>query len=256
MADACAIRPLCVCRVPAAELRRVIRPVRLLVADLDDTVLDLRHEEARAFEVLGDELNRSHGLDAAMLRAAYVDEVKAERSTQHSAEYSWHEARYVERFERVVRRLGTHGAVLDVPPAEMHSRLLELRFALTRPTPFAVDLLREVGRAAIPVVIFTHGTARIQRQRMLAAGVARYADQILTSEDVGCSKARLDVWWDAVCSSLRVPPAEALFLTDRVDPDITAATVLGLPSLWCRPSRRGHENDLAALLAALRTQSP
>jgi FMN phosphatase YigB (HAD superfamily) len=247
----------CVCETPPAQLRRVLGSARLFLVDLDDTLLNLKREEARALQAAAAELSRRYGVDADEFTAAYRAAVRADRTSQKSGAYSWEEARYIRRAEHVMRSLRTGSLRERLWAADLHELLLSLRLEMVEPVPYAEALLRALSVRALDVVVLTHGTTRVQQARLEAAGLLSGIRQLITSEDMGCSKSALSRWWDRIGDRWATSPDRAVFLSDRDQPDLAAAGAFGVPGLLCRPAVPGHENDLAVVLGALAaTSSP
>ncbi len=245
-------------------------PLRAVVFDLFDTLVDLRFEELprmehegrqlpaslkRLHELVvercpldfGDFLRELHAVDIRM-RAVQVDEGR-EISTQ-------------QRFEDLAERLGIEDPALPAALTDIHMGSI-------RSTVFVPEhhlaLLRELG-SRVQVGLCSNFTDTDTALAVVEdAGCREHFDAIVISEAVGWRKPREEIF-RAVLDELGVAADEALHVGDSLRADVAGGAAVGMRTAWVKrrvadPDKHrceydglppDHEvEDLAELLALI-----
>jgi putative hydrolase of the HAD superfamily len=100
------------------------------------------------------------------------------------------------------------------------------------------------------------GEQEQQEAKVCRTGLGPFVDVVLTSDQLGAAKPDPDVFVLA-CRRLGVPPADVVYVGDRLEVDALAATAAGLHGIWL--NRAGGEvppgveaiDDLGALPSLL-----
>ncbi|WP_153533157.1 HAD family hydrolase [Actinomadura macrotermitis] len=192
--------------------------VRCLI-DLDDTLLDYRYEEQAAAAALRDLL--PPGADASRWSAAYRQAKDRARLLRPVADEEQYRTRLTLAFTTVGHR--PDDRFLD----RAVDRYWETRYDSVRLLPQATDVLSFLAGRYEGPVLCTHGIGARQRARLDRAGIAGAFTAVLISGEVGATKAD----WPRFLGRLYEPGAPYLVISDRVDPDLSAAARLGMDTV-------------------------
>lgn len=209
---------------------------KLIIFDLDDTLLDFHKSQEIALEavlrpfgaqtsfeiVLGDFRRINHEMWAKFERHEMTkDEV------------------VVSRFAELIRlhRLASGSA------AKMNEQFLAQLSNLAIFVPGAADVCaRLADRTRLGII--TNGVAHVQRSRLRKSGLDQYMSFICVSEDCGYAKPRAEIFHYALkTAKLELRPDEVLMVGDRLDSDILGAHNASLKSCWF--NRNKTENKTA-----------
>ena len=211
-------------------------PIRAIVFDLFDTLVDLRFEDLPTLEHAGRRLPASSRLiHAALLESAEVDfdtfneAMLAGARAFRESHFSQHrEVTTFERFTDVLARVG----VADVELAERMTQIhmAALRAVVRIPTHHGplLDSLRGRVRTGL-CSNFSHSPTA---QEILAVSeLAERLDAIVVSDALGVRKPHPRIF-EAVMSRLEVGPDEVLHVGDSLRADIGGAAPLGIRTAW------------------------
>lgn len=251
-------------------------PIRAVVFDLFDTLVDLRSEDLPVREHGGRRLPASAlDLHAEVARVAEVPlEAFVEALVEGARAFDRsHFANDLEvptelRFRDTLERLGLEVPGLAARMTEIH---MDVFASAVRALPHHAQVLDALrgGRLRIGLCSnFSHsGTAR----RVLEeAGLWQSLDAVVVSDAFGLRKPRREIF-DEVVRRLGVAPDEALHVGDSLRADVAGAGAAGLRTAWLTrriadPERalREHEGpapqhaiaDLAELPALIEALAP
>ncbi|MDP7286550.1 MAG: HAD family hydrolase [Phycisphaerae bacterium] len=96
-------------------------------------------------------------------------------------------------------------------------------------------MLRELGRRYLLAVV-SNGSARMQRGKILRAGLCGLFDGVFISGEMGVRKPDADIFRRAL-AALDCPPDEALFVGDDPVTDIAGAKSAGMQTCWISRGR-------------------
>jgi len=221
-------------------------PPRLVLFDLDDTVLDNRSAAQHALHacvgersdifgtITGEQaFERWVGINVQLWND-YGRGVLNERQLRH---------------QRAARLLvwacDTSGACYTESAAnEFMERYFELFIAAARPLDGVPELL-DYLHSETSLGVVTNGFADVQRARLDAAGLASRFGHVIISEEVGHRKPQPEIFRHAL-DLFGVQPDEAVMVGDSLDYDIAGAHAAGLATVWLRSAGDGRDATAVA----------
>jgi len=211
-------------------------PLRAVVFDLFDTLVDLHMDRLPPVEIDGRRFPSTAGRLHALVRerapVPWEDFAKAlyavEREVRAPRAEAGRELPTLERMEEILRRLGLADAALAERLTDTHMALLRQQVTYH---PHHVSVLDELrGKVRLAVCSnFSHSQTAL---RILEdAGLRWHFDAVLVSDATGYRKPRREIF-DATCAVLGVAPAEALHVGDHLKLDVTGGSEAGLRTAW------------------------
>ena len=212
-------------------------PIRAVVFDLFDTLVDLHMEAIEPAEFRGAPI-------APNARALYdcysqrVDAVEFERFAEalQAVDSEFRRSRYArglelptrERFATVLERIGVGDAGLTEQLVEVHMGALREQVRVLDHHPEVLAALG--GRARLALCSnFSHSETAL---RVLEdSGLLRHLEVIVVSETGGFRKPRPEIFRQ-VLADLGVDPGEALHVGDDLIADVGGAGALGMRTVW------------------------
>jgi FMN phosphatase YigB (HAD superfamily) len=223
-------------------------PIRAMVFDLFDTLVDLHFDASDTTEVAG---KRVHSfvlrLHQALRDRAEVDfetfmgaVAEVDRNEGRPRYKEGREFPTLERFELVVRLLGIEDPELpEILTAAHMSGIFECVIVL----PHHREVLGRLGRRVKLGLCsnFSHtGTAlRVIEE----AGLRSHLDAVVISDDVGLRKPRPEIF-QTTLDALGVAAAEAVHAGDDLRDDVGGAAPLGIRTAWVTRRVRDPEAKL------------
>ena len=211
-------------------------PIRAVVFDLFDTLVDLHMDRLPPVEIEGKRYPSTAGHLHALVReradVSWTDFAQAlyavEREVRAPRAEQGRELPTLERMEEILRRLGLRDAALAERLTDTHMALLREQVT-THPHHVAVlDELRGKVRLAV-CSNFSHSQTAL---RILEdAGLRWHFDAVLVSDATGYRKPRREIF-DATCAVLGVAPADTLHVGDHLKLDVTGGSAAGLQTAW------------------------
>jgi HAD superfamily hydrolase (TIGR01549 family) len=222
-------------------------PVRAVVFDLFDTLVDLHMDRLPQVEIDGRRFpstaGRLHALVVERAPVTWEDFTKAlyavEREVRAPRAEAGRELPTLERMHELLRRLGLVDDALAGRLTDVHMALL--RDQVTH-HPHHVEVLEQLrGKVRLAVCSnFSHTQTAL---RILEdAGLRWHFDAVLVSDATGWRKPRREIF-DATCALLGVPPAETLHVGDHLRLDVAGGGEAGLRTAWL--VRRVSDPDAA-----------
>ena len=105
--------------------------------------------------------------------------------------------------------------------------------------PGAIELL-EYLRPKYNLYILSNGFKELQSRKMQTAGIDRYFDALILSEDIGVNKPDSRLYEHAMRKTAS-EPQESLMIGDMFDTDIVGAANFGMDSIYYNPKgKTGH----------------
>ncbi len=200
---------------------RRARPVRVVVFDLDDTLVPQAAWLAGAWEAVAAaaaEVGRDAGIE--------VDAGALERALATDAGAGSARGGVIDR------------AVAAVAPGLPVAPLVDAfrSYRAPRLVPFegAVDAVQRCRRA-VPVGLVTDGDPGIQRAKLSAAGLADAFDAVVFSDELGRERRKPHpLPFRTVLAALDADPGDAAFVGDRPETDLAGAAALGMTTVRVR----------------------
>jgi len=235
----------------------MLRPVRAVLCDLDDTLFDHAHATRCALAKL-----REHEPGFQTWPLDVFDERHREVLERlHTRVLAGERTIDSARVERFLTLLEQCGAAADPGRAEAAARFYRTTYLEDwRAVPGAVPMLDSLARAGVPVIIVTNNGLAEQRLKLDRIDLTRRVTGLVTSEEVGACKPERAIF-DAALERAGVGVVDAVMLGDAWATDIEGARRLGMRAVWLN---RRHEaapagdvpefaslEDTAAVVAAL-----
>jgi putative hydrolase of the HAD superfamily len=225
-------------------------PIRAVVFDLFDTLVDLLSESVPLVEHDGRKIPRFlrnlHGLIAERSPIEFGDYLSAMQEVDRAFRQTHYEqGRELPsslRFRRLVERLEIDDAGLSDRLVEAHMAGLSDQVRLLDHHPAVLSELRRTVRIGI-CSNFSHSPTA---QRVLErAQLAPHLDATVISDAVGIRKPRAEIF-EAALQCLEVSPAETIHVGDSLTADVAGAAALGIRTVWITRRVREPERALAA----------
>ncbi len=229
----------------ATKSTRDHSPVRAVVFDLFDTLIDLYMEKLPRIEYRGHVIPASaRALHAALPRRSGIDfDAFASTLAQVDKEFeSSHRLEGLElpsdvRFAALCDRLGMSDPGLPSTMATVHMSLLREQVAM--PLHHLGLLCSLADRVQVGICSnFSHS---ITAYTILEDyGLYPHLDAVVISEEVGIRKPRVEIF-EAVLDELAVERSEVLHVGDSLDCDVAGAAAMDIRSVWI--TRRVQDPD-------------
>jgi putative hydrolase of the HAD superfamily len=213
-------------------------PIRAVVFDLFDTLVDLRSEDLPLHERGGRRLPSSViEIHAELVRHTAelpLDAVVEAFLAGNRAFEESHFAKDLEvptelRFRDTLARLGLERDGLAQRLTEIHMGVFA---SAVRPLPHHRDVLAQLRAGEVRLGLCSNFSHSVTARRVLEqAGLASAFDAVLVSDAFGLRKPRREIF-DAVLTQLGVAPGEALHVGDSLRADVGGARGAGLASAW------------------------
>ena len=211
-------------------------PIRAVVFDLFDTLVDLHMDRLPPIEVEGKRYPSTAGHLHALVReradVSWPDFTQAlyavEREVRAPRAEAGRELPTLERMQEILRRLGLSDAALAESLTDTHMALLREQVTYH---PHHVGVLEQLqGKVKLAVCSnFSHSQTAL---RILEdAGLRWHFDAVLVSDATGYRKPRREIF-DATCAVLGVAPGEALHVGDHLRLDVAGGGAAGLRTAW------------------------
>ncbi|HXZ86761.1 MAG TPA: HAD family hydrolase [Myxococcota bacterium] len=217
-------------------------PVRAVLFDLFDTLVDIHMERLPLVEIGGRRVPSTYGL-------------------LHDASVHWHGLDFdafaaalgkIDREQRefpTIERFRALGEALGLRNEELAQRLTRVHMAeVARHVTFQPHhpevLARLRGRARLAVCSnFSHSDTA--REVLASAGLLEHFDAVVISMDVGLRKPRAEIF-RAALAALGAAPEETLHVGDSLEADVGGAAPLGIRPVWITRRVADREGALRA----------
>jgi HAD superfamily (subfamily IA) hydrolase, TIGR02254 len=196
--------------------------VRVVLFDLDDTLLDFQRAEAVALRKVLEQL----GVEPTEAIVARYSEINARLWELLEEGKRTREQVLVHRFELLFMELG-----LDICPHQakgIYENLLGVGHYFV---PGAAELL-EALHLRYELYLVSNGTAVVQDRRIESAGIARYFKEIFISQRVGYDKPAVEFFEHCFERIEGFSKDEALIIGDSLSSDILGGNNAGIRTCW------------------------
>jgi len=200
---------------------------KLLLCDVDDTLLDFEQEEHRAltktFEAFGVAPTPANLEVYLTINRALWQALERGETTQAQLK--------VERWRRFADAMELNASAQALSDYYADSLASD-----ACPLPGAIDFLKAVS-ARMPIYLVTNGITSIQRGRFAHSGFAPFIAGLLISQEIGAAKPDPAMLLMAM-EKAGVSPAETAMLGDNAFSDMGAAKnagVAGIHFTWKKP---------------------
>lgn len=194
--------------------------------DIDATLFDTRGAMTRAVELFAAERRGELAGPVEALCDAWVEAAHIHFERYLAGEIAHHESRVAamrDLFARQGRRLSQAEAEAA---AGQYARLYEASFRLMPDARACLDAL-----AGMEMGVISNGDGPTQRSKLARTGVLDRFSPVIISGEVGVVKPAPEIFLMA-CRAAQRPPAQCVYVGDRLDTDARAATAAGLRGVW------------------------
>jgi 2-haloacid dehalogenase len=221
-----------------------------ILIDADDTLFDFHRAESYALEQTLADHKLHIPVDSFIVKFRQINSaVWREYETGQATSQTIRTKRFVQLLQHL--ELDTNTAI--DPQAVSDAYIIHLSDAA-----FLVDGAHgflERLHGLVPIILLTNGLSSVQRPRLAAAGIERYFQGIVISEEVGVQKPDPEVFRIALehaagndaaagikpAATGPVLPNRAIMIGDSLRSDIQGAMAFGLDACWF--NIRGNQND-------------
>ena len=212
-------------RLPAPD------QLQAVLFDLDDTLIDARHERRAGF---AESIAELHAAEPALRalgspEAIYDDYFRHYTEDAHRAAGGgeWEERFTLEAYERLIAE---HLHPDPALAAQLTERYRALHIHHVGIHPDAIETLEAVG-ARYPLGMITNGLSHIQRPKIERYDLERYFQVVVVSGEVGVQKPDPAIFALAL-EPLGVRPETAVYIGDNPYHDVVGARAAGVGSIW------------------------
>lgn len=200
-----------------------------ILFDADDTLLDFTTAARKAFSSMLMDL----GLPE---QEGYFSLYKACNNQAWQA-YEKGEINAVDlRRKRFADFIVSAGISTKMDPVAMNASYLENLIRHTSPLDGAIEVLETLQGQKVSMGVITNGLKEVQRPRIKGAGMDRFFDVILVSDEIGLAKP--DFRFFAMAHEAMGLPekSKVLVVGDSYSSDIAGAKNYDFPSCWFNPN--------------------
>jgi HAD superfamily hydrolase (TIGR01509 family) len=206
--------------------------------DFDHTLGTDNHLERRAFEILAVQLDSPLDVEQEATHEAIEGLLAPFRAAEESM------AAMMVRF---AARFLTNGAASHPDGEELAGRYRQICYDLVtemvEAIPGAIECIRALVAAEIPVAILTNGWSELQ-ERKIEHALGEFPGPVLVSDLVGAYKPSAAAFRQLE-EALGVTPAELWYVGDNPVADIDGARAYGLRAVWLNSAGDAYPAQLA-----------
>ncbi len=216
---------------------------RVLLLDLDDTILRFGPTGFELWDELIPRYARHYGLPEAALREALDVERRwywsdPERSARGRLDMVGARRTILTRsFERIrdAHRLGPDAERIAERLADEYTWTLEERVA---PLPGAIETLEHWQGEGVRMGLVTNGSGPFQRRKVERFGLERFFDGMWIEGELGFGKPDPRVFEQAL-AALEAQPETTWMIGDNLGADVLGAQSVGVRTVWIDRDRTG-----------------
>jgi putative hydrolase of the HAD superfamily len=216
-------------------------PVRGVIFDLDDTLIDHRGSAVRALRLWLPTLG--------VTPSDTLIDAWFEAEDRHFPRWSSGEITYAEQRRDRLRDV-LPAAGLRPGDDEDLDRMFGEYLARYRDSWVTFEdvgpALGRLHHAGVAVAVLSNGVAEQQRAKVAATGFGDLLGPVLTPDTIGCAKPDPNSFL-TVCRSMELPPAAVLHVGDRYDLDVVAPRAAGLQAVHLDRWSRGPLDEPARI---------
>jgi len=211
-------------------------PIRAVIFDLFDTLVDLQLERLPPLEIGGRRVPATTTDLHAAVAVRHPVPLEAFAESLGQVDRDWRKHHYprgiefptVERFEKVLNGLGLPTDDLVAELTEIH--MSALRDHAVVPAHHGACLQRMARSVQLGLCSnFSHSATALEI--LGAAGLDGHFGSLVVSVDLGIRKPRREIF-EAVLDELGVRPEQTLHVGDNLEADVAGAAPLGIRTVW------------------------
>lgn len=221
----------------------MVPPIRGVLFDIDDTLVDLRSAMWSALEV-SLPLLAAGAIDAARFRAVFEDFVRDPEGFYVA--FLAGDLGFEQQRQRRILGAMARAGVADVDNPDLIAWDAAYRAAVAEhwaPTSGVEGLLDELEARGIVYGAVSNNTFARQRAKLDGSGLERVT-HLVGVDTVDAAKPDPAMFLEG-CRLLGVDPAEVLFVGDNWEADVLGAQAAGLRAVWFNPPEHAEGPDAA-----------
>lgn len=197
--------------------------IKIVVFDLDDTLIDNEYAEYESLRWLTQEIKITGVSLQNMVR------VWREKNEEYFSKYLLGEMSFkdqrAKRFEDFLNHFG-HYISKDEMTILLDS-FISKRDQFRRVYPDCIPCLQTLKKRNIPCGLISNGERAVQESKLARVGLEASFDYVVFSSDVGIPKPNHEIFLSFL-KMANVQPDEVLFIGDRMDMDVLPASRIGI----------------------------
>lgn len=196
-----------------------------VIFDIDGTLYDYQSNDVQAMKRLCAFAEKILGVDEKTFRETYSQARRIIRGRLHDT---------AAQHSRVLL-IQTALELLDKNPfayvLDMYNVYWNYFLKNMRPYDGAADFLRKLKNSGVKISTCTDMTAHIQYRKLVALGLDRYFDFMVTSEETGFEKPA-PIMFRMALKKMGISANETAYFGDSLDRDIQGAANVGITPFW------------------------
>jgi putative hydrolase of the HAD superfamily len=216
--------------------------IRAVLFDLDNTLFDHAASARAGFDTFLRHLGTEHS-DELTLLWLEIEQVNYDRFL--SKELSFHEQRR-ERLRQFLPLAGFAIPKTDTRLDELFAIYLQNYEQAWTAFPDAVPALRSLRAGGMPVGVVTNGNHNQQTSKISRIGLDPLIDRIFSSELTNHAKPASEAFTEP-CKSMKIAPAQTLYVGDNFRVDIEGARNAGLHAIHLNRDGTGDQGAIQSL---------
>ncbi|MFN3648539.1 MAG: HAD family hydrolase [Armatimonadota bacterium] len=206
-------------------------PIRALLFDLDDTLLETHHGHMTAMRVCCEQAAAAHPhWTPEQFRRSFTRAYHALESELEAGRFAY-ESQLHYRSVTWAQTLKECGLTIELAK-ELGELYLAERRKHYRLYEEAVEILERLGRE-YTLVLVTNGPSDFQREKIAALELERWVPHLVVSGEVGSWKPDAGIFRHAL-GLAGARPGEAVMVGDNLERDIAGAQAAGIHAVWMR----------------------
>lgn len=205
-----------------------------ILLDIDNTLYDYDKTHTKALEALIASAIELLYIDAVDLKNAYIKARKQINNNLYGSASSHNRLLYI---QIMLESLNISGLSVSLELYEIYWNTFLENIEVYEGV---YDFLESVQNT--PICLLTDLTAHIQHRKIKKLHLDKYADYLVTSEEVGHEKPHPYMFLLALYK-MGIKPNEICIIGDSYKKDILGASQLGIPSYWLDKSDKVEEID-------------
>ncbi len=205
--------------------------------DLDDTIIDFTTNSRKALQRLYDTGKLCRWFADSRLWAESYERYNKELWAKYNVGDVSREVLRMERFAQPLVEAGVARAEAEIMSRCFDPLYLDYLAQERALMPGALVLLGHLRKSGVKTGVLSNGFKEVQYRKIRAAGIERYIDIVVLSDDAGVNKPDKRVFEYAMRRSGRDDPSRHLLIGDNPDTDIAGALDAGWQAVHYLPAR-------------------
>ena len=209
---------------------------KLLIFDLDNTILDFEMSESYALKKVFENHNIVFTKDMYKDFVVFNEKLWKAREKEEISSMELRQQRFKNFFKKYN---------IDIDPWKFE---LEYEDILLKNVFFikdSIDVIEKLSKKYI-LVIATNGIKHIQEKRLDVSGVRKYFDNIFISDDIGYNKPQKK-FFDYIFERYKdIKKENIVMIGDTLSSDIKGAKISNIKSIWYNPFNKKLDKDIVA----------